>query len=162
MRHNKLFRLKDTDEKCILRSTECTSYSFNLNSGESKCKYRLFFSCEDAFLPLVKNEGGGDQLYMLIDDSLDYDNAGKSRYCLNFSCEKPTYATKRAVKKIMWKPLVYGLFGLNVTMPRLYRFQTIILPYRENRCKSSLLLHRVKLRNMLSILEKKVLLNNSK
>ncbi len=111
MLHNKLFRLNNMDEKCILRSGDYTSYSFNLSDEEIKCKYRLFFSCEDAFLPQVKNEGGGDQLYMLIDDSLDYDNAENSRYCLNFSCEKPIYATKRAVKKIMWQPLIYGLFG---------------------------------------------------
>jgi len=104
IKHN----LKQTDENIILRSGQ--SISFTLPEIPKQSDYRFFFSAEDTSGTTLKSEAGAELLYMLIDDSLDYENAEKDRYCLDFSCKKPLPFAKRALKKVLWQPLCYGLF----------------------------------------------------
>lgn len=97
------------DKISLLRKGECLECSYVVNSDE-KMNCRLFFTCEDALCPTMKNESGAELCYMLIDDSLNFEKAEKNRYCLDLSCRKPYPFAKRIMKKIRWSPLIYGLY----------------------------------------------------
>ena len=105
---DKILNLKSTSEHLLLKKGESAEFKF-LHNEPSNCK--LFFSCEDASWSALKNESGAELLYMLIDDSLNYEEAEINRFCLDFSCTSPLPFAKRAVKKIKWQPLNFGLFS---------------------------------------------------
>lgn len=102
--------LKTETENMIIRKNQSFEYKIDSSDVDICGKHRLFFSCEDSSSPTLKNEGGAELLYMLIDDSLNYEKAEKNKYCLDLSCKKPLPFAKRILKKVMWKPLRYGLF----------------------------------------------------
>jgi len=110
MIYDRKYEIKNENEKCLLKKD--MTLSFNLNGKDIKAedRHKLFFTCEDASYVGLKNESGAEQYFMLIDDSLNYEHAENSRYCLDFSCEKAMPFAKRILKKIMWQPLVYGLY----------------------------------------------------
>jgi len=107
IKHN----LKMQKENIRLKSGDSCNFTFYLDTPETSAKHRLFFSCEDASWYGLKNESGAELLYMLIDDSLNSEEAEQNNYCLDFSAEKPILFTKRALRKISWQPLMYCLFS---------------------------------------------------
>ncbi len=107
IKHN----LKMQKENIRLKSGDSCNFTFYLDTPETSAKHRLFFSCEDASWYGLKNESGAELLYMLIDDSLNSEEAEQNNYCLDFSTEKPLLFAKRALRKISWQPLMYGLFS---------------------------------------------------
>ena len=111
MTYNKIHNLKQDASFDILKKDETKVYHFNGCDINSDALHRLFITCEDVMLPLIKNESGAELLYMLIDDSLDSENSERNRYCLDFSCRNPLSFTKRCLKKIIWQPLEYGLYN---------------------------------------------------
>ena len=92
----------------VLRKGERVDFLYG-KKDLTECDYKLFFSCEDVSCPLAKNESVAEHIYMLIDDSLNYEKAEMNRYCLDFSCKKPNPFPKRIMKKIIWQNLEYGL-----------------------------------------------------
>lgn len=111
MLYTKKYTLKTECENAILRKGQSIEYKVDSKDIDIDTKHRLFFSCEDASSSTLKNEGGAELLYMLIDDSLNYEKAEINKYCLDLSCEKPLPFAKRILKKVMWQPLKYGLFS---------------------------------------------------
>lgn len=111
MTHNKIYNLKASREFQQLKKDRSVEYKISSKDININGIHKLLFSCEDASTATLKNESGAELLYMLIDDSLNYEMAEKSRYCLDFSTKKPIAYSKRAFKKIMWQPLVYGLYN---------------------------------------------------
>lgn len=111
MLYNKKIALKTEKENFILRKGKSIEYKINSKNFDINGKHRLFFSCEDSSSPTLKNESGAELLYMLIDDSLNYEKAEINKYCLDLSCEKPLPFAKRILKKVVWQPLNYGLFS---------------------------------------------------
>ena len=110
MNYRRKIALKKEKEARLIRAKSFAEYKIDSTELDIHAKHRLFLSCEDASCPTMKNESGAELTYMLIDDSLHYGEAEMNRYCLDFSCEKPLPFAKRALKKIVWQPLVYGLF----------------------------------------------------
>lgn len=110
MVHSRKISLKKDKEHTVLRNNNAIHFKINRNELDINGRHRLFFSCEDSSYPALKNESGAELLYMLTDDSLNYEKAEKNRYCLDMSCEKPLPFAKRAVKKVVWQPLIYGLY----------------------------------------------------
>ena len=110
MLYTKKLSLKTDSENHILRKGQTVQYKIDSSQINIAGSHRLFFSCEDSSCPTMKNESGAELLHMLIDDSLNFEKAEKNRYCLDLSCEKPLPYAKRVLKKVMWNPLVYGLF----------------------------------------------------
>ena len=107
----KKINIKKDKENCILRKGETVEFKVNSEELDIDGKHKLFFNCEDSSCPTLKNEAGAELLYMLIDDSLNYDKAEYDRYCLDFSCKEPLPYAKRVLKKIVWQPLIYGLYA---------------------------------------------------
>lgn len=103
------YSLKSNKENLLLRKGQSVDFIYNTVNEVTSPK--LFLSCEDASWSALKNESGAELLYMLIDDSLNYSKAEVNRFCLDFSCPSPLPFPKRAVKKIKWQPLNYGLFS---------------------------------------------------
>ena len=95
MIYDRKYEIKNENEKCLLKKD--MTLSFNLNGKDIKAedRHKLFFTCEDASYVGLKNESGAEQYFMLIDDSLNYEYAENSRYCLDFSCEKAMPFAKR-------------------------------------------------------------------
>lgn len=110
MKHDNLYTLKTESENLVLRDGHTKEFVINSKDFNVDGKHRLFFSCEDSTSATLKNEGG-ELLYMLIDDSLNYKEASRNRHCLDLSCKKPLPFPKRILKKILWKPLRYGLYN---------------------------------------------------
>lgn len=105
--------LKKDEENLVIRKDKSIEYKINSRDIDISGCHRLFFSCEDSSSPTLKNESGAELLYMLIDDSLNYEKAEKNKFCLDLSCKKPLPYPKRILKKVMWQPLMYGLFKYN-------------------------------------------------
>lgn len=110
MMKEKKIVLQKSDKMIMLKQGQDISFRISGESADPKNKHTLFFTCEDASNPMLKNEGGAELFGMFIDDSLNVEKSEFDRYCLDFSCEKPLPFAKRAVKKIVWKPLKHGLF----------------------------------------------------
>lgn len=110
MTHNKTINLKQSNNPDILRMGQSITYTLNNNEIDTTKLHKLFFTCEDATAPTLKNESGAELLYMLIDDSLNYEHAEKNRYCLDLSCHTHLPYAKRCLKKVVWQPLIYGLY----------------------------------------------------
>ncbi len=102
--------LKKEAENIVIRKDKSIEYKIDNKDIDISGNHRLFFSCEDSSSPTLKNESGAELLYMLIDDSLNYEKAEKNKFCLDLSCKKPLPYPKRILKKVMWQPLMYGLF----------------------------------------------------
>ncbi|MBR5517945.1 MAG: hypothetical protein IKV86_02855 [Clostridia bacterium] len=102
--------LKKEAENIVIRKDKSIEYKIDNKDIDISGNHRLFFSCEDSSSPTLKNESGAELLYMLIDDSLNYEKAEKNKFCLDLSCKKPLPYAKRVLKKVMWQPLKYGLF----------------------------------------------------
>ena len=105
------YNLKTQEENIRLRSGQSHTFDFSFDKLDISAKHKLFFSCEDASWYGLKNESGAELLYMLIDDSLNSDEAECNKFCLDFYCQNPLPFAKRALKKVLWHPLMYGLFG---------------------------------------------------
>ena len=110
--------LKQEGNACILRQGKTLSFHFDADAESTQERHRLFFNCEDVSTPAMKNESGAELLYLLIDDSLNIEMAERDRYCLDFSASTPLPFPKRAVKKILWQPLTYGLYGYDTFTDR--------------------------------------------
>ena len=110
MKYDNMYTLKTESENLVLRAGQTKEFVINSKEFNIEGKHRLFFSCEDSTSATIKNEGG-ELLYMLIDDSLNYKEASRNRHCLDLSCDKPLPFAKRIVKKVLWKPLKYGLYS---------------------------------------------------
>ena len=104
------YTLKKQKENVLLKSGKSCHFDFTLDEAALRADHKLFFSCEDASWAGLKNESGAELLYMLIDDSLNPDEAEENNYCLDLSCQAPRMFAKRAMRKISWQPLYYGLF----------------------------------------------------
>lgn len=111
MVHSKKINLKSDNKNIILKKNKEITCSISSNDININGIHKLFFSCEDASTPLFKNESGAELLYMLIDDSLNYTESEKNKFCLEFSVTNPLPYAKRAVKKVIWKNLNYGLYA---------------------------------------------------
>lgn len=109
--YNKRLDIKKDKANCILRKGQTVEFKVNSSELNINEKHKLFFNCEDSLCPTMKNESGAELLYMLIDDSLNYEKAEHDRYCLDLSCEKPLLYAKRILKKMVWQPLIYGLYA---------------------------------------------------
>ena len=66
------------DEIKVLKKGESADFIYQ-KTDDKKCDYKLFFTCEDVSWPLAKNESGAEHIYMLIDDSLNYEKAEMNR-----------------------------------------------------------------------------------
>lgn len=102
--------LKKSGNPIMLKQGQTVYFTISGEETNTKSKHTLFFTCEDASNPMLKNEGGMELFGMYIDDSLNTEKAEMSRYCLDLSCERPFSFAKRSIKKLIWKPLHYGLF----------------------------------------------------
>ena len=111
MLYSKKYNLKTDKQHSIIRKGQSIEYKVDSKDIDIDANHRLFLSCEDSSSPTLKNESGAELLYMLIDDSLNYEKAEINKYCLDLSCKKPLPFAKRILKKVMWQPLKYGLFS---------------------------------------------------
>ena len=105
------YNLKEKTENILLKNRQTYTFDFSYDKLDKDANHKLFFTCEDASWSGLKNESGAELLYMLIDDSLNAEEAEWNKFCLDFSCKKPLPYAKRVMKKILWQPLRYGLFG---------------------------------------------------
>lgn len=103
----KRFDIKDINSETVFRKGAVKDFSFLSDKIDAGKKHSLFFTCEDNKFYRWKHESSNDKLYMLIDDSLDSDNAEINTYCLNLSVKSPKMYVKRAVHKIYWDS--YGI-----------------------------------------------------
>lgn len=108
MIYDKITDLNKENNFIVLKSGKSAEFSVD-NIDKNNC-HKLFFTCEDASTPTLKNESGAELEYMLIDDSLNFTESNQNRYCLDFSCVNPLPFPKRTLKKVMWQSLSYGLY----------------------------------------------------
>ena len=132
MTYTKKINLKKERENLILRNGQVAEYKINSNEFDIAGKHRIFFNCEDSSCATLKNESGAELLYMLIDDSLNFEKAEKNRYCLDLSCEKTLPYAKRILKKVMWQPLTYGLYAYNRFTPYIESWSVGVSVKAEN------------------------------
>lgn len=96
---------EDYDNGVTIRPQKMAEFNFNADIKTDK-KYRLFVVGETSTYYLWKNEPDTPQLYRLLDDALDSQNANQDRFCLDLSCDKEEDYIKRVYKKVMWKPML--------------------------------------------------------
>lgn len=95
----------------IIRKGESFEIQFDGADIDLSAHHRLYFTCEDRMHYVFKDEPYGDKLYMLIEDSLDQDNAKCDRYCLNLCEKEPRPFPRRAITKMPWGPSI-GIYGI--------------------------------------------------
>jgi len=98
----KRFTIKEEINDRVIRAGESVFFSFCADGMRVHDKHSLFFTCEDRKYFPFKAESQNDKLYMILDDSLDYDHARNDTYCLNMSCDAPKAFAKRAAFTIYW------------------------------------------------------------
>lgn len=104
---------EDYDNGVTVRPKKTAEFDFSVDVKADK-KYRLFVVGETAMYYLWKNEPDTPQLYRLITDSLDSENANQDAFCLDLSCKKAEAYIKRAYKKVIWKPILSYLEMANL------------------------------------------------
>lgn len=104
---------EDYDNGVTIRPKKTAEFDFSLDMKADK-KYRLFVVGETAMYYLWKNEPDTPQLYRLLTDSLDSENANQDAFCLDLSCKKAEAYIKRTYKKIVWKPILSYLEMANL------------------------------------------------
>lgn len=102
MSYETIFSIKNCEKETILRKGKTAEFSFYTPNLNTEKKHSLFFTCEDKKFYQYKREGKNDVLYMLIDDSLNSEQACENHFCLDMSCKSPFLYVKRAAYKQMW------------------------------------------------------------
>ncbi len=110
MIQSKKIDLKSDNKNVVLKKGQELTFKLDGSNINTNNLHKLFFSCEDASAPTLKNESGAELLYMLIDDSLNYEESKNNRFCLDYSTQNPLPYAKRVLKKVVWQGLLYGLF----------------------------------------------------
>ncbi len=104
---------EDYENGTTVRPQKTAEFNFTADIKTDK-KYRLFVVGETAMYYLWKNEPDTPQLYRLLTDSLDSENANQDAFCLDLSCKKAEDYIKRTYKKIVWKPILSYLEMANL------------------------------------------------
>lgn len=100
------------DGEIIIKSGKECAFDAILPEYDPKDRYSLYFTGESKLFSAWRDEVDFQHLYGVIDDSLNTEEAERARYCLDFSMKGGENYTKRAVKKIVWKPSLFDVVDL--------------------------------------------------
>ena len=77
---------EDYENGVTIRPQKTAEFNFSVDLNADK-KYRLFVVGETAMYYMWKNEPDTPQIYRLLTDALDQENANQDHFCLDLSCK---------------------------------------------------------------------------